>query len=385
MSWRERVRGMSVAWFSFNLATSAVALASYALGHAAHVQALDALAHYMAYMNTAVYFIIAAAFLAKLAMVRGEFLRQLTHPVRGPFITAISIATMLLALDWGVVLGDPGVAAAFFWTGVALHTVFFIVIIYGFIMHEKIEIHAMHPGWYMPAVGNVLVPYIGGLLAAEGLPIPRSLLGIYLGTGVVFWLALFTIWLYRSIFHHPPPARLLAATWINLAPPAVAPMAYESLLGLGPRAYHEAVKALTGQGQHVAAKYLGSFFDMFYYTFWGAAGLLLAVILLLTAVYVKRRQMEFAESWWAFVFPVAAYSISTIHLYLHHPGETWLLYYAAALYGLTWLFYTVTTAFSIYYGYMEWFGGKRPEEMPPPARPLPQEVVREEAAAEPRG
>ena len=374
-AWKERIRGMSVAWFSFNLATSAVALASYALGQAAHLAALETLAHLLAYFNTAVYVVIAAAFLAKLSMVRGEFLRQLKHPVRGPFITAISIATMLLALDWGVVLGSPSVAAWFFYTGTLLHTVFFIAIIYGFIMHEKIEIHAMHPGWYMPAVGNVLVPYIGGLLEGEGVPVPHSLLGIYLGTGVVFWLALFTIWLYRSIFHHPPPARLIAATWINLAPPSVAPMAYESILSLGPKAYHQAVKSLSGQP--VVAKYLGAFFDMFYYTFWGTAGLLLAIILVLTAVYIRRRLMEFAESWWAFVFPVAAYSISTIHLYLHHPGETWLLYYAATLYGLTWIFYAVTTAFSIYYGYLEWFRGKKPEEMPTPAKPLPEEVVRE--------
>ncbi len=376
--WRERIRGMSVAWFSFNLATSAVVLASYALGHTAHLQALETLAHVMAYMNTVVYLVIAAAFLAKLSMVRGEFLRQLKHPVKGPFVTAISIATMLLALDWGVVLGYPKVAALFFYVGTVLHTFFFIAIIYGFIMHERIEVHAMHPGWYMPAVGNVLVPYIGGLLASEGIWAPRSLLGIYLGTGVVFWLALFTIWLYRSIFHHPPPARLLAATWINLAPPAVAPMAYESLLSLGPRAYHEAMKALSAQP--VVARYLGAFFDMFYYTFWGAAGLLLAIILVLTAVYIRRRQMEFAESWWAFVFPVAAYSISTIHLYLHHTAETWLLYYAAGLYALTWLFYTVTTAFSIYYGYMEWFKGKKPEELPTPAKPLPEEVAREQGS-----
>jgi len=37
---RERVRGMSVVWFSFNLAASAIALASHALGGAAGIDEL---------------------------------------------------------------------------------------------------------------------------------------------------------------------------------------------------------------------------------------------------------------------------------------------------------------------------------------------------------
>ncbi|BES82761.1 hypothetical protein [Pyrodictium abyssi] len=377
----ERIRGMSVAWFSFNLATSAIVLASHALGSAAGIDALHSLARALAYINTAIYFIIAAAFLAKTVIAGREVLLALRHPVKGPFMTAISISTMLLALDWGAVLGNPGVGAAFFYAGMVLHTLLFIVIIYNFLMHEGIEIHSMNPGWYMPAVGNVLVPYVGGLLEAKGVAIPHSLLGVYLGTGVVFWLALFTIWLYRSVFHNPPPARLLAATWINLAPPAVAPMSYEALLGLMPHQYHEALGRLTHEAPTVAG-YLGAFFDMFYYTFWGLAGLLLPLILAVTVTYLRRGMMEFAESWWAFVFPIAAYSISTIHLYLHHTGESWLLYYAGFLYALTWLFYSVTTVLSVYYGYREWFGHTPREKMPTLAKPLYEDVVSEEHGGE---
>ncbi len=373
MGLADRIRGMSVAWFSFNLATSALVLSSYALGEAAGIHQLVALAEILALVNTVVYVAIAVAFAAKVLMVGREVWEALRHPVRGPFMTAISISTMLLALDWGVVLREPLVAAVFFYAGTLLHTIFFIVILTSFTLHEGVEIHAMNPGWYMPAVGNVLVPYIGGFLASMGVPVPRSLLGVYLGTGVILWLALFSIWLYRSIFHNPPPARLIAATWINLAPPAVAPMAYEALLGLMPKAYHKAVSALSSIHGTLAAAYQ-AFFDMFYYTFWGVAGLLLPVILAVTAYYVKRGEMKFAESWWAFVFPVAAYSISTIHLYLHHPSETWLLYYAASLYALTWFFYTITTTYSIYYGLAE-LRGKKPEEMPRLARPLPEEIV----------
>jgi len=283
---------------------------------------------------------------------------------------------MLLALDWGIVLDNPGIGSLFLYTGMVLHTLLFIAIIYNFLMHEGVEIHSMNPGWYMPAVGNVLVPYIGGLLEAEGVAVPHSLLGIYLGTGVVFWLALFTIWLYRSIFHNPPPARLIAATWINLAPPAVAPMSYEALLGMMPHQYHEALAKVTDEAPTLAG-YLGAFFDMFYYTFWGLAGLLLPLILAVTVTYLRRGMMEFAESWWAFVFPIAAYSISTIHLYLHHTEESWLLYYAGFLYALTWLFYSVTTVLSVYHGYRKWFGHTPGEETPTLAKPPYEDIVSE--------
>ncbi|NOZ88603.1 MAG: hypothetical protein GXO15_01615 [Crenarchaeota archaeon] len=342
----QRIRGMSVAWFSFNLATSAIILASEALGQAAGLPALQSLARILAYANTVVYILIAAFFAVKLRLAGREVLEALKHPVKGPFMTAISISTMLLALDWGVVLGRPDVGAAFFYAGLLLHTLLFTVILHSLVMHPGVEVHYMNPGWYMPAVGNVLVPYIGGVLEAKGVPVPHSLLGVYLGTGVIFWVALFAIWLYRSIFHHPPPGRLIAATWINLAPPSVAPMAYESLLGLMPHQAREAAARAAAEAPSLAP-YLQAFFELFYYTFWGLAGLLFLLILVLTVEYVRRGWMEFAESWWAFVFPVAAYSISTVHLYMHRPWEGWLLYYAALLYGVTWFFYTVTTVMSV--------------------------------------
>ncbi len=353
---------MSVAWFSFNLATSAIALSSFALGVSAHLDALITLAHALAYINTAIFFVISIAFLAKVVMVKGEILKMLRHPVKGPFMTSISIATMLLALDWGVVLKAPSIGFWFLALGATLHTIFFIIILYSFIIHEGIEVHYMNPGWYMPAVGNVLVPYIG---ASLNVGIPKSLLGIYLGTGVLLWVALFTIWIYRSIFHNPPPGRLLAATWINFAPPAIAPMAYEMMLGLGPHEFHVVLKKASVEAATLS-KYLLSFFDMFYYTFWGLAGLLFPVVILVTIHYLRRGELRFAESWWAFVFPVAAYSISTIHLYLHHLNEIWLLYYAAFLYVLAWFFYAITTALSVLYGIEEWFGKKPPEV----ARPI---------------
>ena len=100
-------------------------------------------------------------------------------------------------------------------------------------------------------------------------------------------------------------------------------------------------------------------------------------MLAVTVAYLRRGMMEFAENWWAFVFPIAAYSTSTIHLHLHHTEESWLLYYAGFLYALTWLFYSVTTVLSVYHGYRKWFGHTPGEETPTLAKPPYEDIVSE--------
>ena len=348
MTLADRIKGMGIAWFSFNLATSAIILASFALGAVTRTAPLIALARILAYLNTAAFAAIAAAFIVKLALVGRQAAQMIRDPVRGPFTTVISIAVMLLALDWSIVLGNPWVAAGFFYAGMILHTILFIVTTYYMLMHPGIEIHMMNPGWYMPPVGNILVPYIGALLASKGIPVSMSLMGVYLGTGLLFWIALFAIWLYRSIFHHPPPGSMVPLIWINLAPPSVAALSYEAMMGLGPIGYHRLVAALEKAHLEACIHILHALYYSIYYTFWGLAGLLFALIIVVTLAYATRGRMEFAESWWAFVFPVAAYSISTIHLYMH-TREPWLLYYASFLYALTWLLYLITTIYSIYH------------------------------------
>ena len=358
----DMVRQMSVAWFSFNLATSAVILASFAVYTLTRYEILLSFSRSLAYLNTMAFAVIVVMFILRLVLSPRATLGMFLDPVRGPFTATISIAVMLLALDWSVVLKSFGVAAGFFYAGLVLHTLITLVTLYSLVMHPGIEVAAMNPGWYMPAVGNVLVPYIGSLLSRAGYGLPASLLGAYLGSGVIFWMALFTIWLYRSIFHHPPPARLLGAAWINLAPPAVIPLAYEALLGFTPPEFRRIVH---GGAAGAASKLAGSFFSFFYYTFWGLDLFLLALVALMTLAYLARGEAEFAESWWALVFPQAAYAISTVHLYLHYP-DAWLRWLAVILYVSAVGSYITVSLLSLYYGLLELRG----EEPRGPARPL---------------
>jgi tellurite resistance protein len=373
----ERIRGMSVTWFSFNLATSAIAISTFALGSLEHYHAMISLARILAYINTGTFIFAITLYTLKILMDLRRFIQELRHPLRGPFISTASIATMLLSLDWMLILGSKLMGALFFYAGLAIHTFIFLVVTYSLERHPGIEVHYMNPGWYMPAVGNVLIPYVGMLLAGRGVPVSKSLLGIYLGTGTVMWLVLFAIWLYRAVFYSPPPARLMATTWINLAPPSIIPLSYEALLGFTPDVYARLYQqAAATPGGALTVKLLVSIYDFFYYTFWGVAGMLFALVVMITLAYLRRGEVEFAESWWAFVFPLAAYSISTIHLYSHHPEDHWLLYYIWLLYIMAWAAYAITTALSLIYEYEELVKGIPVERLPEPLRPLHEELVR---------
>jgi len=355
----EKIRNMSVTWFSFNLATSAVALSTFAIGIVTKFPFLFALTKFISAINTVVFIIIAVLYTIRVLLVRSKFIKELMHPMKGPMMSVIGIATMVLAIDWGLVFHNMSVAFLFFISGAIIHTVFFVIILYAFIVHPGLEVQMMNAGWYMPAVGNVLVPYVGSMF---GHMIPPSVLGIYLGTGVIMWLALFAIWLYRSLFHSPPPSEMWASAWINFAPPSVAALSYEALLGLGPREFHK----LMMLHNTLATKLALTMFNLFYYTFWGLAGLLLPVVIVVTLHYWRTGQLRFATSWYASVFPLAAYVIATVHLFMHSPGEIWLVWYAEALYALMWFFYVVVTTLSLIYGLDE-IRGKTP---PPVAEPL---------------
>ncbi len=340
----ERLRNMSVTWFSFNLATSAIALSTFAIAAITRFISLMMITKVISAINTIVFVIIAILYTIRVLLVRGQFIKELMDPMKGPMMTVIGIATMVLAIDWGLVFHNVQVAYWLFIIGTIIHTIFFIIITYAFIVHPGLEVHMMNAGWYMPAVGNVLVPFVGSMFPW----VSKALLGIYLGTGVIMWIALFSIWIYRSLFHSPPPSQVWATAWINFAPPSVAALSYEALLGLGPRAFHMMLMK-----HSPLLKVMLTLYDMIYYTFWGLAGLLLPVVIVVTLHYWKTKQLRFATSWYASVFPLAAYVIATAHLYMHHPNETWLVWYSVALYALVWVLYVVVSLLSLVYGIKE--------------------------------
>ena len=218
------------------------------------------------------------AYAAKTLLYREFVVKELRHPVKLSFFPTISISLLLLAI---ILLEFNSDISRMLWVaGAGLHLVFTLLVINTWMHHEHFQIQHINPAWFIPAVGNVLVPVAGVTLGYEDVS------WFFFSIGMLFWVVLLTIIFYRILFHTPIDARLLPTLFILIAPPAVGFLAYMKLSG----------------GE------LDPFGRFLYFS-----GLFLT--LLLFSQLNRFAKIQFALSWWAYSFPTAAITIASFVMY----------------------------------------------------------------------
>ncbi|MBK8961731.1 MAG: SLAC1 anion channel family protein [Candidatus Competibacteraceae bacterium] len=206
---------------------------------------------------------------------------EMRHPIKINFIPTISISLLLLSVCY---LEAAPVLAFWLWvTGAVLHLGLTLGVFGSWIHHTHYAIQHANPAWFIPVVGNIIVPVAGIRLASP------EISWFFFSIGVVFWIVLLTIVLYRLIFHEPLPARLAPTLFILLAPPSVGFIAYVNMTG-----------AVDG------------FARVLYYT-----ALFLALLLASNAVRFLR--LPFFISAGAYSFPLAALTLATLVMSVHLP------------------------------------------------------------------
>ncbi|WP_426593206.1 hypothetical protein ACPPVS_15905 [Cellulomonas sp. McL0617] len=150
--------------------------------------------------------------------------RDLGDPVAGPFASLALITPMLLAAE-GVY---PHAQTA----GRVLVDVFVVLTVLaggwftGQWIYTTLDLDKLHPGYFLPTVAGGLVA------AAAAAEVGQQRLGeVMLGLGVICWLVLGSIILARLLFRPALPSPLLPTLAIEVAPPAVALLAYFALFG----------------------------------------------------------------------------------------------------------------------------------------------------------
>jgi tellurite resistance protein len=196
------------------------------------------------------------------------------HPVKLAFFPAISISLLLIGTAARPVAPE---AARLVWLlGVAAQGALTLAVISGWIGRRPFQPMHVSPAWFIPAVGNVVVPVAGVSFGFV------ELSWLFFSTGLIFWLVLLTLVMNRLIFHDPLPARLLPTLVILIAPPAVSFLAWLQLNG----------------------GVLDPFARLLYYAALGFA----AIVAVQAAGFAK---LPFALSWWALSFPVAALTLAS--------------------------------------------------------------------------
>lgn len=229
------------------------------------------------WVASGLYVFLLVMYAAKILRHPAEVVAERMHPVRLNFFPAISIGLILLATSWA-----PAAPRAALWmwgVGAALHLGFTVFAMSSWIHHTHYDIKHANPAWFIPVVGNILVPVAGAKLAAPDIS------WFFFSIGLVFWLVLMTIVLYRLFFHEPLPARLTPTLFILIAPPAVGFLAYLSLTDS-----------------------LDAFARVLYFS-----GLFLTLLLASNALRFLR--LPFFISAWAYSFPLAAITIASFEMH----------------------------------------------------------------------
>lgn len=239
-----------------------------------------------------VFALLAVLYVMKALRYPEAVAQEWRHPVKMSFGATITVSLLLLG---GATLGLWPTLSYMLWlVGAASHLAVTLYVLNAWIYKPGFEITHISPAWFIPVVGNIVAPIAGVTHAG-----PET--GwFFFSIGLVFWLVLFTIIVYRMIFHQPMPERLLPTFFILLAPPAAGFIAYLKLSGA-----------------------LDSFGRVLFHT--------AAFIAMLLALQLPRfARLKFFLSWWAYSFPLAALTIATL-LMFHATGVaffkdvSWLL------------------------------------------------------------
>lgn len=238
------------------------------------VHSLHPISTVLLYLTVCLFALVGLIYIYKGVTCPGSVQKELHHPIKINFFPLV--AKILLVLS--VVLLERNMTASFYsWAvGTVLQFVASIYIISAWIQNDKFKIEQMTPGWFIPIVGSVIIPIAG---VKHGFV---ELSWFFFSVGIIYWLILLVIVLYRMFFHAPIAERLMPTLFILFAPPAIGFIAYVRLTG----------------------GTIDSFGRVLYY---------FSLFMFFLVLYQLPRllKIRFYLSWWAYSFPMAAKTLAS--------------------------------------------------------------------------
>jgi tellurite resistance protein len=224
----------------------------------------------------AVWLALVVGYLSQVPRRPGGWRRELTDPVLAPFVSLVPVVGMLLAI--GLMPHAPAAGRWLF--GVfAVVTVVLAGWMTGQWIAGDLDLDRLHPGYVLPAVAGGLIGSIGAALAGW-----TGIAHAFMGLGVLSWLLIGSVIMARLLFRPGLPAPLTPTLAIEVAPPALAGLAY---------------LAITRGRVDAVAMVFGGF-------------TVLAVVVQLRLIPVYRR-LSFGPAFWSFAFPYSAVATFALH------------------------------------------------------------------------
>lgn len=195
-----------------------------------------------------------------------------------------------------VIVGVPGILLAF---------LIGVVFIYLLCVGDEVRPEQTNGGWFIPPVVNIIVPLVLTPLAvhSEGDTARLLVLAGYAAWGIGFFLFLLVAALLfgRLVYHPLPPPALAPSLWIGLGPIGVGSLALIRLAQAG--------KPLWGAHADLVVM-LSALAAL---ALWGFGLWWFAIAAVLLRRY-HRNGLPYGIGWWAFTFPLGAYTVSGLNL-----------------------------------------------------------------------
>jgi len=228
-------------------------------------------------VTTALLVVLLIAYGLKAIRFPAAVTQEAQHPVRVNFFASIPIGLILIATIWS---GQaPALAQPIWWLGVATMLIATLVTMSSWINHSHYQITHLNPAWFIPVVGNILIPIAGTQFGHF------EISWFFMSVGLMFWIILTALVMNRLIFHDALPERMRPTLFILLAPPAVGFLSYLSLNG----------------------STLDALARVLYFS-----ALFLTLLLVLNAP--KFLKLPFFISGWAYSFPLAAMTLASFRM-----------------------------------------------------------------------
>lgn len=310
-----RLRAFHPGWFGAVMGTGIVAVAaSLNPGQVASLASpARTLGQVMAVVATALAVVLAVPYLGRFVRHPDAALADLRDPVAGPLYATFPGAILVLAATaaavgptWWAASTVRDLVAGLAWVGVPL--AFAVSILFAYLLFVGAELvhESINGGWFIPPVVNIVVPLVLVPLVPGSSPtIARALLVAsygFWGMGFLLYLLIVTTLHHRLVAHALPRAGLAPSLWIGLGPIGVGAIALVKMASAGTAGFGAAAPVIDLLSRLAATALWG----------FGVWWLVTAVFLLVH--YLRSGPLPYGLGWWAFTFPLGAYTVATLTL-----------------------------------------------------------------------
>lgn len=266
-------------YFPINLFASIMGLAGLSIAYQRYEQVFNLntrIGFFLLIAAYIVFILVTVTYSVKIIKHFSAAASEFNHPLKANFFPAFSISLLLLSV--GTNRFQESLAFYLFIVGAALHFILTLMMISRWFTRPY-QIVQINPTWFIPVVGNLIIPIAGIKF------INIEVCWFFFSLGVFFWVVLFALIFYRFVFHDELPRKMLPTLFIFIAPPSVAFISYSKM-----------------------TVHMDSFSRFLLYIAW-------FFVILLLSMSKEFLKLNFNISWWAYTFPLSAVTIASIVAY----------------------------------------------------------------------